>query len=164
MKRLLINALVGTSLLMCVATVVLWVSTYYHCIGFEAKTPQRIVLYETVYGGLQYVGSEPTNPGDYSTPGWFLTDPYPPVVIRRFGGFGAANPFNQGWRMLAIDIPIYPMTVLFSFPPLVALYRRMRTSQLARRDQQGRCASCDYDLRATPKRCPECGRVVSGTK
>jgi predicted amidophosphoribosyltransferase len=44
---------------------------------------------------------------------------------------------------------------LFAAPPALAVIRWRRR---LKRDARGLCRGCGYDLRASPGRCPECGR------
>jgi hypothetical protein len=52
------------------------------------------------------------------------------------------------WLVLAVGV-------------LPALRPVLRWNRARRRRRQGRCVCCGYDLRATPERCPECGREVA---
>jgi predicted amidophosphoribosyltransferase len=45
-----------------------------------------------------------------------------------------------------------PFVVLF-----LLAFADLRKQQT--RADEGRCANCGYDLRATPNRCPECGTI-----
>jgi hypothetical protein len=86
-----------------------------------------------------------------------LNGPNVPLAIQ-FLGFGiywfrvdasyAINMFIPLWAVIvgAIPIPAYWAT------------RRLRQGS-----RPGHCHKCGYDLRATPDRCPECGKVVEKT-
>lgn len=73
-----------------------------------------------------------------------------------FGG-GTAYPYRE------IRVPYYVLwwaclpAVLIAGREVFFLRRRRAAARA------GRCASCGYDLRATPDRCPECGRFAPPT-
>ena len=61
---------------------------------------------------------------------------------------------NGDWTLTYIwALPYWKLAALSAAGPLLRAYHRLRP----RRARPGHCQRCDYDLRATPDRCPECG-------
>ena len=76
---------------------------------------------------------------------------------QRFG----RNPQTYYWqREVWVVIPYPFLAVMAGIIPAAriasALRRRARTKR-----RPGLCPACGYDLRATPRRCPECGREAA---
>ena|SRR2546421_6644034 len=67
---------------------------------------------------------------------------------------GSGSPLNT--RM--ITVPFWLFAAVAAIPSLFALRRKVHERRCRLR---ARCASCGYDLRASPDRCPECGRAQS---
>ena len=86
----------------------------------------------------------------------------PPFHLKLLWGLVAV------WVMLAIvdgwiilPSPWHELLVLIGLPvSLIFLWASARWARQGRRARAGLCAACGYDLRATPGRCPECGRVA----
>jgi hypothetical protein len=67
------------------------------------------------------------------------------------------NPGSTGRRIRVPDWFAMLLALSLSFPWLIS---RRRTAKARRLAESNACPACGYDLRATPERCPECGRVT----
>jgi hypothetical protein len=109
-------------------------------------------------------------PNDYPADLYFFDDA--PRSLRRLG-FALANKPRPSWDpakggvTFGIALPYWFMCLLAAPLPLAWLNRQRRRRRAARRTEAGACATCGYDLRATPDPagarlavCPECGAVT----
>ena len=73
------------------------------------------------------------------------------------------GPSYGGTRMTVVRLvaQIWMLAIPFALLPAAWILHRGRT-----RDQRrtGHCQACGYDLRASPGRCPECGRVAGASR
>src|SRR4051812_10985869 len=128
MKGRLFTLAAAFSLLLCLATAVLGIRSYW---------------YEERSGLISQIGR---------SPGILLISSNGVIEI-------LWAPKQRGHGAFAIDAErlIVPYAVLCSLAmisPALWLIGKHRNAR------EGRCASCGYDLRATPDRCPECGRIT----
>lgn len=69
--------------------------------------------------------------------------------------------FERAYDSLTVTVPLWAVSLVSGLPPLLwgILYGRKRNWRAA-----GRCSRCGYDLRASPNRCPECGKPVESSQ
>jgi hypothetical protein len=153
-KRRLFNVLAAVSLGLLVATTIVTARSLFASDALDVNCGQRHFRIITGKGGVSL--RTRTGPG---LSGWNHVDfaaRYPAYfpLGESFGGrcgiqFGM---LSSGYSLTA---PIWPVPAIMTPLVLVVVFRSRRRA--------GTCASCGYDLRATPERCPECGTAVKPT-
>ena len=163
--RWMVNALTALSLLLCVATCVLWVRSYW--VGESwTSVAQNSVSSVGSAGGFVHLGyfvmvprpnvhytfSPPPQPG-------YHAKRYSPSVKTptqwQFLGFGGTHVQSTDMTLTYLRFPDWAIVAIAAIGPLVWIIPR-------RKIPPGRCRSCHYDLTGNVSGvCPECGTNIA---
>jgi len=146
-------------MLLCVATVALWVRSYYvddHW-DWSYRGEPKGGLFAVPGGlGLRWVavrpGHQAVERSDYFIPVRVLEAPSNSFFVGYLDGL----PGKIVW------IGFIRCWLLFALLAVLPSLHVSSTIRSLGRRRAGHCRRCGYDLRATPDRCPECGAVPAG--
>jgi hypothetical protein len=177
MRRWAFHLLAVVSLLLLLTTLVMWVMSY--AAGSEFSRTRSLARRDAnsryalhlIHGSFlysqQWVDRGFASSGKREIVQWKWENLRPSMAAwspeqlpHHFAGFGyesSSSPpselFVYGFRSLCV--PAWSQSLSLAIIPAWWIIRQRRTR---RRLRQGCCLHCGYDLRATPERCPECGR------
>ena len=172
---------VSTSLLLSIATMMLWVRSCSTGDSFD-RYRENVAgpgTYHDTRGvfstrgtiGVGYLRMLPPHVQDWpADEGWKRRAmPAQPVAwphrwaLLGFGYWNAAlptGPGGGGMRMTGVKIPHWFVAWVFMLPPAGWARRAWLARRARRRLASQLCVACGYDVRASTEHCPECGTPV----
>jgi hypothetical protein len=171
--RLAFLAAAASSLVVCLAAVGFWVRSYFafdlmgrheHHVLHQVGTARGALLLLSdrsdhldllIAGAPPFWDTQRGNPGELG--------PIARQLIPRSGTsiagffFGRADR-DFGMVITVTLIPLWSVVLLTAILPWFATVLIARRRRTRGRLSAGCCSACGYDCRATPLRCPECGR------
>jgi hypothetical protein len=175
-RRVLFTLVSGLSLLLLVAVVAVWIRSYWvRDIVMYCPPNRNFHTIQSILGSLHII-SELDGSSTTENRVWWQIDPlardaiwnggmsgYPVKVEKNLGHvwqrylYTVFTPYP--YRSLTLHkrlivVPYWSPAVLFAILPTIWIWRFVKYE---RRRNLGHCPKCNYDLRATPDRCPECG-------
>jgi hypothetical protein len=141
----------GASLILCLLTVTAWVRSYKITDEWCQVSTEHFTLIQTQAGRIVML----------RTKGFaFPVIDSRRVAKPRLGRQSSMFRFQfagHGLETTFVVVPHWFFAILFAIAPTCWLLFNPRRRR-AKRLRGGFCPHCGYDLRATPDRCPECGR------
>jgi hypothetical protein len=152
--RIIVKAAAVFSSLLAIATIALWFRSYHTADGLLAgrwsaasrDQPNYLWLLSS-RGQIRINTSSEGRPGKTTS-----HDVYDPVDWNNYDWKYHALGFAGGETGLLI--PLWAITALLVLFPVIASWPHKKRND----SQSAKCPNCGYDLRATPDRCPECGK------
>jgi hypothetical protein len=169
MRRLLrwaFNWLAAVSLVLLVATCLVWVRSYTESDSWNWEGSGESSLWNVeVITGSGFIHASFTHRTIPRRAVWVYLRPlqrgffhliYPyPMPQERGGPRFSVRRTRPG--QLFLNLSSWHLALIFAMIPLAWSRRRVRFRRKQRLFRSGFCPECGYDLRASPDRCPECG-------
>jgi hypothetical protein len=181
-KRRLFNVLAAGSLVLCVATLSLWVRGNWQCdhvrwfsanygVSFASANSVMMLTIGPNYKGTDALPLESgwryTHYSAHDAGQQMVRCQIPIAEYHRLGWLGFAYDPNRletyhgppkftEYSSHRLYFPHWWFAATTSVLPAIWYWQRRRQRV---RTKLRRCVSCGYDLRATPERCPECGMM-----
>ncbi len=118
---------------------------------YEGRAISFAMTRESLWAGITVI---PSNPSARETH-WHM--PGIRVDGSSTGMWTPGGDFIAGWE---VEISILWIALFLAIPPAIWAFRFRKTA-LRWLSGERPCPKCGYDLRATPDRCPECGKPVA---
>jgi hypothetical protein len=162
--RRLFTPLSALSFVLCVGTVLLWVQSQWYLDYLWVQPHHEHGLQITLARSRIWIATTRSGEPDMEAESWYGTierispglgvysKPWDDGTLGFSSGSSTVDLRDTTYRYIAF--PLWLPAGLFGLPVIIRAARKRRTSS-------GHCSACDYDLRATPDRCPECGAVPS---
>jgi hypothetical protein len=170
--RIMLNGITILSLLLALVVAAAWGRSYarYDFLGYYFRQDPSAIQVHSSRGRMEFCVRSWLKSwyeeGGIQT-GWRHSSEahvYLPAREHAIMGISWTNPRNErafkGWKK-GVIVPHAYLLLLFAAFPVIRVYRAFRRRRLR---LPGHCRRCNYDLRATPGRCPECGAIPTDLK